>query len=161
MSQEETNKNFSIERKKHLDFYLPFYKNKNWIVAEDNIDGDKPISWDVKLEVFAGQYKLVDEKVLTSEWDDCLVEIIQDMRIKSWGWLFGDKDWVLYGSWAVLDAERPSSLYLVKMPELRNYIFSLKGIIKTAISHKGWGITWNIILEWSDLIELKIAQKII
>ncbi len=160
MSQEETDKNFSIERKKHFDFYLPFYRDKNWIVAQDNIDGNLPMSWDVKLEVFAADYKFVDEKVITSEWDNCLVEIVQDLKTKSWGWLYGEKDWVLYGSWADIEEYYPSSLYLIKVEELKNYIFSLSGIIKTAISLKGWGITWNVILEWEELINLKIAQKI-
>ena len=77
-----------IEKKKHFDFFLPFYRNKNWIVAEDHINDSYPSDWDIKLEVFAGQYRLVDEKVIIGNWNNCLVEIIQDLKTKNWGWFY-------------------------------------------------------------------------
>jgi len=161
MTKEETEKNFNIERKKHFEFYLPFYQEKNWIVVNDNIDGNKPISWDVEIEVFAGQFKKVDEKVLTHEWNNCLIEIIQDMETGSLGWFFGEKDWVLYGSWNDLEEIYPSSLYLISMNRLKPHIYGLKKMIPTVVSHKGWGITWNLRLDWVDLTEKEIIQKLI
>ena len=161
MITEETKKYFDIERKKHFDFFLLFYKNKNWIVAEDNINANRKMDWDVRLEVFAGDYKKVDEKAIIGDWDNCLIEIIQDIKTLNKGWFFGDKDWTLYGNWKTIEDNNPFNLHLIKMKELKEYVFSLDGIIKTAISHKGWGITWNIALEWDDLIYLKIAQKIL
>ena len=161
MSQEETKQNFAIERKKHFDFFLPYYRDRNWLVAEDNINSDKKNDWDVKLEVFAGEFRLVDEKVLRQEWNNFLVEIIQDIKTGNLGWFFGDKDWILYGSWEDIENTYPSSLYLIKAKELEEYVVGLEGVIKTCISKKGWGITWNIVLEWDDLLYLKIAEKII
>ena len=161
MSQEETKQNFDIERKKHIDFFLPFYQEKNWIVNQDNINSNSPMSWDVRLEIFAGEFKLVDEKVVQSEWNNCLVEIIQDIKTKNWGWLLGEKDWILYSTWADIEADSPSGLYLIKSKELKDHVLSLRGIIKMAISQKGWGHSWNVIFEWDDLIRLKIADKII
>jgi len=150
---------FELERKKHKEFYLPFYQEKNWIVHEDNILKEIKSDWDVRLEVFAGDIKKVDEKVRKGEFDDCLIEIIQDIKTQNWGWLFGDKDWVLYGSWANIETIRPSSLYLINMFQLKQYIFKLDGFLQTLITSKNWGTTWNIIRTWGEL--KSIAQKII
>ena len=161
MSKEETKKYFDLERKKHFDFFIPYYKEKHWLMSKDNIDGNTPISWDVRLEVFASKFKLVDEKVRKGDYGDCLIELIQDLKTGKLGWFFGEKDWVLYGSWTDTSATRPSSLYLIRMIQLREYIYSLNGILQTAISHKGWGITWNIILKWDILKDENIVEKLI
>ena len=47
------------------------------------------------------------------------------------------------------------------MKELRDYIYSFEGFIKTCISLKGWGITWNINFKWEDLIKRNIAEKLL
>jgi len=67
----------------------------------------------------------------------------------------------LYGNWLDIEQIEPSSLYLISMPRLKEYIYSLKGILKTIISHKGWGITWNINLSWEELINKKIVKKLL
>ena len=161
MNKEELKNNFDFEKKKHIEFYLPFYEQKNWLLVQDNIDSNQKNDWDVKLEVFAGQYKTIDEKALREEHDNFLTEIIQDMKTGNLGWLFGEKDWILYGSWNNKENIEPSSLYLIRSGELKNYICNLEGFIKTCISKKGWGITWNLVLNWKDLIEKNIAEKLI
>lgn len=161
MNQQEIDDNFSFERKKHFDFFIPYYQEKNWQVAEDNINSNQKNDWDVRLEIFVGTYLFVDEKAIRGEWNNFLVEIIQDLESGNLGWIFGKKDWILYGSWDNLEEIRPASLYLVKSKELKEYIYKLKGFIKTCISHKGWGITWNIVLDWNDLIKNNIAEKLI
>lgn len=161
MNQQEIDDNFNLERKKHFEFYLPYYQGKNWQVVEDNINSNHKNDWDVKLEVFAGEYVYADEKVLRKEWDDFLVEIIQDMETGSLGWFFSKKDWVLYGSWDNIEEIYPLSLYKVKMKELRDYVFRLEGFIKICISKKGWGNTWNVKLSWQELINKGIAEKLL
>ena len=161
MNQQEIDDNFSFERKKHFDFFLPFYQQKNWQVFQDNINSNHKNDWDVKLEVFAGEFKLVDEKAIRKEWNDCLVEIIQDIKTKNWGWFFGDKDWILYGSWTDIESNYPSSLYLIKSKELNDYICGLEGLIETRISKKGWGNTYNIVLQWDILIRKGVTTKLI
>jgi hypothetical protein len=161
MSQEETNNNFSFERKKHFDFFIPYYRKKNWLVVKDNIDSGYKNDWDVKLEIFAGQYALVDEKARKGEYNDFLVEIIQDLRTGNLGWFYGEKDWILYGSWDDLENVYPTSLYLVKAKELDDYIDNLEGFFKTCISKSGWGNTWNLKLEWKELLDKNIAEKLI
>jgi len=161
MSQQEINDNFNLERKKHFDFYLPFYQEKNWQVIEDNINSTHKNPWDVKLEIFGEQYVLVDEKVIRKEWNDFLVEMIQDIKTGTLGWYFGSKDWVLYGSWENIEEVYPKSLYLIKMTELEKHINGMNGFVKTCISKKGWGNTWNILLNWNDLIKNNIVEKLI
>jgi len=160
-NQQEINNYFELEKKKHFDFFLSYYQEKNWIVHKDNIAGSYPIDWDVELEIFAGRYVLVDEKARQGEFDDCLVEIIQDMRTGKTGWIFGEKDWILYGSWEDIENEYPTSLYLIKSKELKEYINSLNGFIKTCISKKGWGNTWNLVFNWQELTSKNIAEKLI
>jgi len=161
MSQEETKQYFNLERKKHFEFFIPFYREKNWQLIRDNIDGKIAIGWDVELEVLAGQYKLVDEKVRVGNFNDFLLEIIQDMKTGKLGWFFSKKDWILYGSWDDIEKVYPTSLYLVKSKELKEYINNLGGFISTCISKKGWGNTWNIKLAWNNLIDNRIAEKLI
>jgi PhoPQ-activated pathogenicity-related protein len=50
---------------------------------------------------------------------------------------------------------------LIKSKELEEYVLGLNGFIKTCISKRGWGNTWNIILYWDELISKSIAQKLI
>lgn len=154
-------KEFEFERKKHFDFFLPLYQQENWLVAEDNINSGQKNDWDVKLEISAGQFVLVDEKARFKEYNDFLVEIIQDMKTGNLGWYFSKHDWILYGSWDILEDIYPRSLYLVKCRELENYILGLEGFIKTCISKEGWGNTWNIVLYWNELINKNVAEKLI
>ena len=91
-NQQEIDENFQWEKEIHNKFFLPFYNEHNWIVMEDNIDSNRKNDWDVKLEVFAGVYKKVDEKALRNEYNTCFVEIIQDIETRSWGWIYGDKE---------------------------------------------------------------------
>ena len=160
-NQQEIKTYFDLERKKHFDFFLPYYQERNWLVIEDNINSDNKNDWDVKLEISAGNYVLIDEKVRKGEFNDCLIEIIQDIKTGKIGWFFSKKDWVLYGSWADLESIYPTSLYVIQSHRLKEYINSLDGFIKTCISKKGWGNTWNLILYWDDLIQKNIAEKLI
>jgi len=161
MSQEEVNNYFEFERKKHFDFFLPYYQEKNWQVIQDNIDGNQPIDWDVKLEISAGNHILVDEKARTGEFGDCLIEVIQDINTKKLGWLFGKKDFILYGSWIDIKSIYPSSLYMINSNKLKEYINNLDGFRKICISKKGWGNTWNLILSWGELINKEVAEKLL
>lgn len=160
-NQQEIKTFFDFERQKHTDFFLPFYQEKNWQVVEDNIDSGHKNDWDVKLEIFAGEFKTVDEKARNKDYCDCLIEIIQDFSDGKLGWYFGKKDWILYGSWDKPEEIYPSSLYLISSARLKKYIENIDGNIKTCISKRGWGITWNITLDWADLIEKKVAKKLI
>ena len=153
-------KYYKLEEKKHREFFLPYYEERNWIVVQDNI-GKGKYSWDVKLEVRVGEYITVDEKVRTKNYDDFLLEIIQDMKTGNLGWLFGDKDYVFYASWDDMDKYEPISFYIINMFKLKEYLCNLDGSLNTFISKKGWGTTWNLKIDWKILLDTQIAQKII
>ena len=159
-NQQEIDNSFKFEREKHFDFFLPYYQEKNWQVSKDNINGNTPMDWDVRLEVFAGSHKLVDEKARKGDFNDFLIEILQDLNSMKKGWYYGQKDWVLYGSWKNPDGKYPSSLYLIKMKELHEYVENLDGFIKTLITKKAYGNTWNIIISWDELQRKKIVEKL-
>jgi len=161
MSTEETKKYFDIEKEKHFDFFIPLYKEKNWIVLKDNINCGYPISWDVNLEIIKGKNILVDEKVRIGNYNDFLVEILQDINSVKTGWLYGRKDYILYGIWDNIQNIQPKDLYIINSNKLKEYIFNLNGFTTTCISKKGWGNTWNIVLDWNKLIEKQIAKKLI
>jgi len=160
-NQQEINKYFDLERKKHFDFFLPFYREKNWLVDKDNINSGEKNDWDVRLEIFAGQFVLVDEKVRQGDFNDFLLELMQDIEKGKIGWFYSKKDWILYGSWVDVESVYPKSLYLVRAKELKEYVLGLDGFIKTCISRKGWGNTWNIVLQWDNLISKDIAEKLL
>ena len=159
MSKEEIEQNFTFEKEKHFEFFLPFYQQQNWQVVNDNINSGQKNDWDVRLEIMAGQYVLVDEKALRKEFNNFLLEIMQDIRTGGLGWFYSKKDWILYASWN--EDKYPSSLYLVKTKELKEYVATLDGMIETCISLKGWGSTWNIALPWDELMTKNIAEKLI
>lgn len=161
MSQEETKQNFDFERKKHFDFFIPFYNNQNWQVNKDNINSNQKNDWDVELEIYAGQYVRADEKAIRGQFNNCLIELIQDMQTGSLGWYFGKKDWILYGIWGNPEKIEPTELYKIQVEKLDEYIYGLEGFIKTCISKKGWGITWNLVLDWYELVNKNIATKLL
>ena len=134
---------------------------RGWPVIEDNKNKDVPIGWDVKLQLSPNVSVLVDEKARTRDWGDCLVEIIQDMVKCSPGWLYSEKDWVLYGSWDDVGVVYPVSLYLIKIKELRDYVFSQRVPLSTKIAPDGWGLTWNVVFQWHELISNHIAEKLL
>jgi hypothetical protein len=161
MSQEEINNNFNWEKYTHEKFFLPYYRDvKNWIVTIDHINSNHKNDWDVKVEIEAGQFRTIDEKALRKEENFFYIEIIQDLATMSWGWFFKEFDWVLYSMWGD-GMEYPSSLYLIDLKRLKQYIFSLSGKQPILISKHGWGITWNIQIFCNVLIYKNIAQKLL
>ena len=62
---------------------------------------------------------------------------------------------------SIVHHEYLSSLYVIKSEALENYIYELNGFIKTCISKKGWGTTWNLKLEWIELLNRNIAKRLI
>lgn len=161
MSKEEVKSYFDFERKKHFDFFLPYYKKRNWLVLKDNIGINQVVDWDVKLKLPNDMVILVDEKARQKEYNDFLVEIMQDIETGRLGWFYGEKDFILYGSWIDIEAIDPSSLYLISSKDLRKYICTIDGSVKTRLSKLGWGNTWNLSLEWESLINKGVVKKLI
>ncbi len=147
-----------FEKQKHIDFFLPYYKKRGWIILEDNLGNST--DWDVRLETSEGKFT-IDEKARSKEYDDFLVEIVQDLKSGNKGWLFKDKDYYFYASWRLKDTD-PSSFYCVDARKLQEFVIkNWKSLLPTMqISEKGWGVTLFAKIMWQDLISTKIAKKL-
>ena len=159
MENKEFNDNLIYEQQKHIDFFLPFYKEKGWRVMQDNVGRDSA-PWDVKLEI-DGQIKTVDEKALRKEYGTFIAEILQDIVTGHLGWIYKPKDLYLYSSWS---NDKLSSLYQVNAPLLNEFLgVNWKKLFnegKIKVSERGWGITVFAVIEWQDLLYTKVAEKL-
>src|SRR3990167_4509216 len=108
-----------FEKKKHFDFFLPYYNSKGWKVLEDNLG--KNTDWDIKLQIDGKDY-LVDEKARQKEYGDFIAEIVQDLETGNKGWVFKKKDFYFYASWKEPLSKEPSSFYCISSPKLQRFI---------------------------------------
>jgi len=98
------------------------------------------------------QYKF-EEKFRQKDYGDFLVELIQCMIIYDRGWFYTTKaDYISY----VICNERwiPQKIYLVDFPEFKDWLFKYlakKKSVKSRISPKGIGLTFNIAIPWVDI----------
>ena len=171
-AKKQMNKEFEefrdFERQKHFGFFLPFYQKKGWKVIKDNINSDTAAFWDVILKKDGKTWK-IDEKARNGEWNDCLVEIIQDLKginteKPAIGWVVEcekSTDFLLYGSWEKGEEIKPSSLYAIHAKKLWKYVSEIGGKPKICLSPRGFGNTLNFLLPWRDLVGNEIAKKII
>src|SRR3990167_408584 len=145
-----------FEKKKHNDFFLPYYKEKGWEVLQDNIGVNA--DWDVKLRIDGKDWR-IDEKARQKDYGDFLVEIVQDLKTGNRGWLFKEKDMYFYASWNNQDL-LPTTFYVVYSKKLQNFVITnWKNLLPNIeISIKGWGVTLFAKLKWEDLIFTNIAK---
>jgi len=150
----------AFEKAKHKEFFLPYYQENGWVLLQDNLG--KNTDWDVKIFKDGHDYT-IDEKARRKEYNDFLVEIVQDLNSGSKGWLFKKKDYYFYASWTNAEDKEPTSFYVVDALRLRDFVIgNWKDLIpKMEISEKGWGTTLFVKVFWQDLIFTKIAKKII
>src|SRR3990167_6294158 len=106
-----------FEKRKHHDFFLPYYKQQGYEVITDNLG--KNTDWDVLLKTPDGNIR-VDEKARMADYGDFLVEIVQDLKTGNKGWLFKEKDYYFYGSWN--KNKEPQSLYSINSNMLQSFI---------------------------------------
>ena len=154
----ETFENFAqFEKRKHDEFFLPYYQTKGWEVLQDNLG--KKTDWDVKLRI-DGKVYTVDEKARQREYGDFLVEIVQDLKTGNKGWVFKEKDFYFYASW-VGEEKEPRSFYTIRSPALQRFVITnWKTLLaKMEISEKGWGTTLFAKVMWEDLVFTKIAKS--
>ena len=100
-----------------------------------------------------GKWIKVEEKFQEKEWPSMAVELIQDTETNDPGWLYyTEADWIFYGM-----GER---IYLVEVQKLRKFVELYKDKFNTKISKKGWGITENLIIPWSIIIQNDLGKLI-
>lgn len=146
----KTKKEFFEFEKQTRKIFDDYYKRRGLkckrIIGKDNKNYDCEILLDDKW------YK-IEEKYRSLDFDDCLIETIQDTKTNSLGWLYYSKaDYIFYGV--------KNKIYCIDLPKLKRFIEKHKDIFNKKISKKGWGITENIVIDWSTLEINKIAKRI-
>lgn len=133
-------------------------------VVHDIFDDTKTNDYDVIVEigdVATGKRYTVDEKARQNEYMDLLVEVMQCIRDGRIGWIYKSIDYIFYASWPDKTATEPSSAYMIRVPNLRDFIVENWEQLPDHFSSKGYGLTLNKKVNWQDLIYLKIATKIV
>lgn len=133
---------FQFEKEKQ-EVFNKFYKENNWpykrIFGKDNKKYDCVV-------LIGGVWVKIEEKFRSRNWSDMAVELIQDIKTNSPGWLYyTEADLILYGM--------GNRIYLVKVQKLREFVEKHKDKFNTKVSEKGWGITTNLIIPWSIIIQ--------
>lgn len=142
---------FNFEDKISKPFFDKFYSAKGYEVKR--ISGVKNKDYDCEVKIEDTWYK-IEEKYRDREITDCLIETIQDTKTNSPGWLYYCKaDYILYGG--------GNRIYCIDFPKLKSFLEKFKDKFNTKISGKGWGITQNIVIDWSTLKANKIAKQIL
>ena len=137
--------------KKHRKFFDDYYKKKGWNFQR--ITGKENKRFNSLVEIDGKKWKF-EEKVRSANYNDLLVELVQDTATNSPGWLYYcEADYILYSM--------PSDFYVVTLGKLKNYVRNYGSKYCFIISEKGWGKTLNIAIPWNILIDLKIARKIL
>jgi len=155
MSQQEWEKFLKFEKEKHDNFFIPYYKKKGYKIIEDWVGKNSP--YDVKIEK-DGRLIKIEEKARSQIYDDLLVEVMQDLESGKLGWFYNTTaDLLLYGMWG--NKIEPEMMYVVNMQKLRKLVMNEFLKFEDKISVKGYGITFNKIINWSDLLWNKIATK--
>lgn len=129
-------------------------------VVHDIFDDTKTNDYDVIVEYQNKRYT-VDEKARQNEYSDLLVEVMQCIRAGQPGWIYKPVDYIFYASWPNKASPDPSSAYLIRVPNLLEFIVENWEQLPEHFSSKGYGLTLNKKVNWQDLIYLKIANKII
>ena len=150
-----------FEDKKHKEFFLPYYQKVGWKVVKDYVGTNS--DYDVLIDR-NGQQIRIDEKAIRKEWNDFVIEIIQDLKTGSPSWLYKKKDIYLYASWQDIEQINPSSLYEVRAEILKEYIAkeaeSLLEYKRFRISNKVFGTTLFVVIPLKELLQLEIARQL-
>lgn len=155
----------AFEESKHKGFFIPQYQRLGMEILEDHGKEKKPwevfTNYDVKVR-YKGKILKIDEKVRTRQYEDFAVEVMQCVKEGRKGWLYSDIAYVFYAVWtSIKDEGDPVYAYLVRLPDLREFIAANFTKLPDIISEKGYGISLNKKVQWYDLEYLKLATRII
>ena len=159
-SRQEWDEFRALESKRHKEFFLQQYPNMGMKVVEDIFDDTKTNDYDVIVEIEGKRYS-IDEKARNQDYGDLLVEVMQCLRSGKIGWLYKHIDYIFYASWKDANLTDPSSAYIVKMPNLRDFVIENYEELPEVFSSKGYGLTFNKRVNWQDLVFHRIATKVI
>jgi len=140
---------FEFEKKQRV-FFDDYYKKKGWECRR--ISGKENKKYDC-LVLVGKRWIKIQEKARSGEYDDFLVELVQDLGTGDRGWLYTcQADWILY--------KTPNNLFAIDKKRLDVYMKRCGPDCELIISNKGWGRTVNAVLSWEEIIKEKIGRRI-
>lgn len=146
----KTKEEFFQFEKKQQEFFDNYYRQKGWQCKR--IDGKENIKYDCLIKI-KGKWIKIQEKAASFVYDGCLIELTQDIKTNSRGWLYTcQADYILY---KILD-----NFYWINMRKLKNHIKIFGENYDAFISNKGWGKTLFTIVPWEIIFNNKIGNKI-
>lgn len=116
------------------------------ISGEDNKKYDCVILWE-------GEWIKIEEKYRSSDFNDLLVELIQDTETNDPGWIvYSEADYLIYGV--------SQKFFIVDLPRLREFVKKHGSKFNQIVSEKGWGRTVNIAIPLYTIFDNKLGKKI-
>ena len=146
--QMQTKEEFFQFEKEKQKIFNEFYQENNW--PYKRIFGKENKKYDCVILIDKRWIK-IEEKFRSKDWPDFLVEIIQDTKTNSPGWIYYTQaDWILYGI--------GKKIYRVEVQKLREFLKFYENELDVKISEKGWGTTENLVIPWSVVIINSIGK---
>lgn len=146
----ETKQEFFEFERQTRKVFDEYYKERDFGVKRIIGEANKDFDCEVNL---GGKWYKVEEKYRSHDYNDCLVETMQDTETQAPGWLYYTKaDYIMYGV--------ANKIYCIDLPGLKKFITKNKDNLNKKISSKGWGRTENVVIDWYTLKANKIAKQL-
>lgn len=131
-SYQQFKTNLGFEKEKQL-LFDGLYSKKGKIVNRDHCEG-----WDLVVE-WDGKQHTIEEKARRGDFDDILVEVVQDQDKGFPGWIYySQAHYLVYGIFG--EKER---VYILPMKKFRDWFDFAKLGFEKKVSKKGYGTSIN------------------
>ena len=146
----QTKKEFFEFENKTQKIFDDFYIKKGYQVKR--IQGTANKDYDCEVQIDGKWYK-IEEKFRSLDYNDCLVELVQDTETNSPGWIdYCKADYILYGV--------GDKIYCIDLPQLKDFVAKHKDKFNKKISKKGWGRTENLVIPWYIIKANNLGKRI-
>jgi len=131
-------KDYQIKEKESQEFMDLFYKSKGWTFNRESACKE----YDIIIEECK-----VEEKFRYNDYNDFLIEIIQDIISFNKGWYYETKAKKIF---YIINDQK---LYSIDWDKFKNWFkLEYKNIkFRPIISIMGWGLTINIAIKWDEI----------
>lgn len=145
-----------------------FYRQKLGATTVDR--GDSDIYKDLVLTLGNGGKIRIEEKFRSKVWDDCAIELLQDItppfNTHKLGWFsICRSDRVFYVMCPSLVSAAPAVIYSLNMTKIKNG--GLQQLLRvhpeycqSMVSHKGQQLSINLLLPWDKLVAAQLAVQL-
>lgn len=156
-------KNFQWEKEKHDQFFLPWYKENGIEVVKDNV-GRGYAEYDTMIRKDERIWR-VDEKAIRGFYENIYVEILQDIKTGSLGWIYTKQIDILFWTfWNHETDDRPRRAYWIEKPKVLEYVatnFRKLEKPETRPERLAYGDPFSVLVSCYDLVYLGMAKQIL